>query len=191
MSNMNAGSVRREFRRSCYCCLHFIENVKATFLSLFKSFFQNISRNSSRFIVHLKSCYTFSSTSNFKVHISVVVFKSLNICENLYLVIFLNKSHCNSGYMFLYRNARTHKGKASSTNGRLRTGTIRFQNIRNQTNNVREINFFGNDRTQRSFCQSSMPNFTTTRSSHGANFSNRIRRKVIVKNKPFIRLVLF
>ncbi len=191
MSNVNSRSIRRKFRRLGNGRSHNIEDSHSTFLGLIQSFLKDISRNTSSLIIHLQGSNTVSSSSNFKIHISIMIFQTLNIRKDFYFFSLFDKPHSYSSHVLFYWNSGCHKGQTSTTNRGLRAGTIGFENIRYYSNDIREIYFIWNHRAQRSFCQRSMTNLSSSRPPHGANFTNRVRREIIVKNEAFIWLILF
>ncbi|SIA65454.1 Uncharacterised protein [Mycobacteroides abscessus subsp. abscessus] len=58
-----------------------IKDFKTSFLGLSKSFRQDFCSNPLDLDIHLKGCNPVASTCNLKVHISKVVFQTLDICQ--------------------------------------------------------------------------------------------------------------
>ncbi len=73
--------------------LHMLKNMQTTKTCLFKCFFKNLTRDSANFHIHLQSCDTFVSSSDFKVHISEMIFHPLDICQDRVIFAFHDQAH--------------------------------------------------------------------------------------------------
>jgi hypothetical protein len=68
------------------CCFHIVENLQSSNSSLLKSLLHNLEGNSLNLNVHLKCGYTITCTRNLEVHVTRVVFSTLNVGQNSVVV---------------------------------------------------------------------------------------------------------
>ena len=83
---------------------------------LSKSSAHNIFRNPRNFNIHLQGRNTVISTSNFKVHITEMIFITQNIRQNRKALAFKDEAHRNTGDWAADWNTRIHHRKRGTAN---------------------------------------------------------------------------
>ena len=79
--SQNTRRMRRKlWFRNSNCFSHIIQDKQASLLCLLENFFKDFQRNSIYFNIHLAGCYPLLCPGNLAIHISVMIFRTLNIC---------------------------------------------------------------------------------------------------------------
>jgi hypothetical protein len=82
-------------------CFHIVENLQSSNSSLLKSLLHNLESNSLYLNVHLQCGNTFTCTRNLEVHVTRVIFSTLNVGKNSVVVDVLfvgDQSHGDTSY---------------------------------------------------------------------------------------------
>ena len=114
-------SIFGNLRSGCGNCLeyYFINDVVASLVGNCESFLDYLRRKTVYLEVHLNGGDTLVSSGYLEVHVSVEVFKTLNVYHRHPSVAFGDKTAGNSGYGSLYRHACIHESKCRAAYGRL------------------------------------------------------------------------
>ena len=107
------------------------------------------------------------STGYLKVHIAEEVFQTLDIGQNDVIVIGVTSYQTtgNTCYRSFDRYTCCHQGHTGCTDTCLRSRTVGFKSLRYGTDGIWELFLTRQYRNQRTLCQSSMTDLTTSRSS--------------------------
>ena len=113
-------------------------------------------------------------TGYLEVHFAVVVFVADDVGEKHKSARLFVGYKTNRDATDRVGNWHTgvHQTQSCSANGGHRAGTVRFQNVRNHADRVREIFLGRNDRGDGSLSQHSVTNFTTSWSTNRPCFAH-------------------
>ena len=115
-----------------------------------------------------------------------MIFVAKNIRQDRIFLAFKDQAHCDTRDRTLDRNAGIHHRKRTAADRRHRRRTIGFGDVAGQTDGVRKVFLAGQHGVQRTPCKLAMANFTTARRTKAADFTDRIRREVVVQHEAFI-----
>ncbi len=99
-------------------CFHIVENLQSSDPSLLKSLRHDLERDSLYLNVHLQCGNTFSCPCNLEVHVTRVVFRTLDIGKNCvlgFVVLVCDESHCDTGDGCRNRHTTVHHCEGSGT----------------------------------------------------------------------------
>jgi hypothetical protein len=167
-------------------CFHIVENLQSGDTSLLERLPHDLERDSLYLNVHLQCGHALACARYLEVHISRVVFSTLNVGENGVVVdVFFvgNQSHGDTGYWSRNRNTTVHHRQRAGTDRSHRCRTVRSECFGDESNRVREISLARNNGLKRSFCQSTVTDLTPTGESESTSFTYRVRREVVVVDK--------
>ncbi|OYW19304.1 MAG: hypothetical protein B7Z55_09120, partial [Planctomycetales bacterium 12-60-4] len=86
------------------------------------------------------------------------------------------------------RHTRVHQRQRRAAHGGHRAAAVRFRDVGDHANRVRELFFGGNHPLHRAFGQGPVADFPATGSADRTDFANRVRREVVVEHKPLSEL---
>ena len=76
---------------------HLAEDIGTALASLFKCLFKDLTVDAVNLDIHLDGRNAFFRTGNLEVHITIGVFKALNIRQDGNIIPFLDKAHGHTG----------------------------------------------------------------------------------------------
>jgi len=121
-------------------------------------------------------------TGYFKVHISEEVFQSLDIGKNKIVIVCISsyKTCGNTGYCSFDRYSGCHKRHTGCAYACLWSRAVWFKCFRYCTDGIWKFGFAWKYREKSSFCQRTMSDLTSSRSSWRFCFTYRIWREIIM-----------
>ncbi|MNV58202.1 hypothetical protein D3C71_1505620 [compost metagenome] len=114
----------RSWRRDRF--IHFVQDEQTAFFSLLKCILKNVAVDTGNLNVHLNSCNTFCCTSYLEVHISEMIFHTLNIRQDGDMLSVFDQTHCYSGYWCFDWHTSVHHSQNAGTDTCLGSRTVRF-----------------------------------------------------------------
>ena len=184
LHGFDARSVNRELVCRGQSFAHFTEDVQTTLTGLLKCFLHDGRSDALNFDVHLQRGDTSFGTRYFEVHVAEVVFVAEDVGQNCVgTVVFENEAHCNASNRCFERNASVHHRQGATTDRSHGGRTVRFSDLGHNADGVWEVGRCRQNCLKRTPCQFTVTDFTTTRRTNAANFTNRVRREVIVQQE--------
>ena len=181
---------RKRLRRTWNRGQHLAQDLDTSFLRLSQRLTDHIAANAANLKVQLNSGDTVLSTSDFEVHVSEVIFRAKNIGQQNVLVAFLDHAHRNTGNGVFDFDTCRHQRQRRSTNSRHGRRAVRFEDVRDNTNGVREIIDIGKNGFDTAFCQSTVTDLTTARATNRTALANTEAGEVVIQHELFGVLVL-
>ena len=169
-----------------------VKNIGSRFFCPCDRFTDNLVCKSVDLDIHLDGCDSLIGSCHLKVHVSEKVFQTLDVGEDQIIIVAVSchQSYRNTGYRRFDRHTCCHQRQRRCTDASLGCGTIGFHDLRYGTDRIRELFFCRKHRYQCTFCQRSMSDLSSSRTSARSGLSYGIGRKIIVVHVALARLVL-
>ena len=107
---VQARSIRGNCASGAKRLFHYVENLQLGFLGLRQSFAHHRNADAEDLDVHLQRGDSFTRSSNFEVHVAVMIFRARDVREDgIFLVVFNDQAHGNARARSLQRHARIHQ----------------------------------------------------------------------------------
>src|SRR5690606_20964278 len=174
------------FTRGRKSLRHFAENVDATALGLFQSDLHDLFGDTVDLDVHLQRGDAVFRTGNLEVHVAEVIFITEDVGQNGEAFAFLDQAHGYTGNRTCKRNACIHESQRRAANGCHRGRAVRFRDLGNGADRVRELLSGRQHRMDCAPGKLAMADFATARRTHAAGFTNRVRREVVVQHERLL-----
>ena len=176
--------MRREFANAGLGFVHLFQDVQTAFLGLRQSLLHDRGSDACDLDVHLQRGDARFGARDLEVHVAEVIFVPEDVRQDRELtVVFHDQTHGDTGNGGLQRNARVHHGERATTDRGHRGGTVRFRDLRHDTDRVGEIGPGRQHRLQGTPCQLTVADLATTRTADATDFANRIGREVIMQHE--------
>ena len=141
--------------------------------------------------VHLQRGDALGRAGDLEVHVAVVVLGAGDVGQHRVLVALGHQAHGDSGHRGLERHPGVHHGERATANGRHRTGTIRFQNVADHADGVRERLVVGKHRRQSALSQHAVADLATARPTQEGDLSDAERREVVMHHESLLIVGIF
>ena len=135
--------------------------------------------------IHLQGGDTLFGSCNLEVHVTQVVFQSLDVRQDLEGVAFLNQTHRHAGYRGFDRHTGIHQRQRGAAHRSHRAGPVGGQYFRDQAQGIREVFFGGDNRHQCPFRQGAVADLTPALAAQLLDLAGRIRREVVMVDIAF------
>ena len=132
----------------------------------------------------------FGGAGDLEVHVAVVIFGAGDVREHGPLAALLvhDESHRDARHGRLDRDAGVHHRHRAAADRRHRRGPVRLQDVRHQTNGVRELVLARDDGRQRAFGERAVAHLAPAGAAEELHLAHRERRKVVVQHESLVEL---
>ena len=131
------------------CLGHAVKDLQPGDAGLLKGLTHDCKRDAFNLDIHLERGHAVTGPGDFEVHITRVVFRTLDIGEDRVFPIFTgNESHGDSGYGGLDRHPTVHHCQGSGANTAHRSRSVRAEGLGYESDRVREVGLAWNNRPQ-------------------------------------------
>src|SRR3984893_3757681 len=176
----DAWSVRREIGTRLGQGLgHLSENVKSALARLRHGLLHDLQIESLDLDVHLDRGDSLLCSCDLEVHVAKMILGAEDVGEDRVLAAFLDEAHRHAGDGGAKRNAGIEESQRATTDRRHRRRSVRFKNVRHDTNRVRELLERRQHALQRALGQVSVADLATAGAAHRSHFASRERWEVV------------
>ncbi len=165
---------------------HLAENVDTAVVRLIERNPHDLLGYAADLDVHLQCGDALIGASHFEVHVAEMILIAKDVGEHGEALTFLDEAHGNAGDWMLQRHARIHERKRGSAHRRHRRRAVRFRDLGNDADRVRELLFLRQQRMNGSPGELTVAHFAAARRAHAARLAYRIGRKVVMQHEMLL-----
>src|SRR6185295_384684 len=162
--------------------IHDVEEMHPRLPRLFQGVRHQLIGNARDLDVHLERGHARARPGHLEVHVAEVILDSLDVGQDRDVLALLDQPHRHSGDVRLDRHAGVHEREAAATDGRHRGGPVRFEDVGDDSDRVREVDVGGNQRLDRSLGQRAMPDLAPAGPTEGPHFADAVGWEVVVEH---------
>ena len=123
-------------------------------------------------------------TGDFKVHVAEVIFVPEDIGEQrVFFLAFAYQADADTRDRVGDRHASSHQAERGAAYGSHRGRAVRFEDIGDDSDRVRELFWIRRDRFDTAFGECTVTNLATSRATNGTAFAHGERREVVVQHE--------
>ncbi len=179
--------LRNLVARTGQSLVHFTEDVRTTGLCLFERLLHDFLRDAGNLDVHLHRGDAGFRTCNLEIHVAEVIFVAQNVGQNGKIIAFEDQAHRDAAHRTFDRNAGIHHGEAAAADRCHRARAVGLGNVGQHADGVREIVMGRQHVVQRTPGKLAMAGIAARRGTETTDFTDRIRREVVVQHEAFVR----
>ena len=189
LGGLNAGSIRAHLGRSRNGVIHDFQHVRASGLRHVDGFFQNGEGDAGQLEVQLVARHAFRRAAKLEVHVTVEVFGTDDVQKGLVrgdfmlVILFRHQAHGNARHGALEGHAGRQQGHRARADGSHGGGTVGFHDFRRNADGVREFLFTRDNRSDGTFRQGAMADFTTVLTAETTGIAHGEGREVVVQDE--------
>ena len=163
---------------------HLAKDFHACFASLFERCTNDVFTNAIDLKVQLNTGHAFWRTSYLKVHIAKMIFVADDVSQqDPVLISVLDQANADTRHRVGQRNTSSHQTESRTANAGHRRRAIRFENVADHTNRVREIFVIRQYWRNAAFSQRTVTDLAATWATDRAAFANRKRWEVVIEHE--------
>ena len=169
------------------CLGHAVKDLQPGDACLLQGFTHDFERDSLDLDVHLERGHAVPCPGDFEVHVTRMVFRTLNIGEDCIFSVFArNEPHCDTGDGGLDWHTAIHHRQGSGADTAHRRRSVRTEGLRYESDRVREVGLTRNDWLQGPFGKCTVADFAPSGKTEPPCLTGRIGREVVVMNEVFL-----
>ncbi len=176
--------------RSAEHLVHFTKNMQAALARLRQRDAHDLGRDALDLDVHLERRNTLARSGDLEVHVTEVILVAEYVGQHLETLPLEHQPHRHAGHRRLDRDAGIHQCQAGAAHAGHRTGTVRFENFRDDAYHVgkrRHVGHHGADAPAR---QIAVTDLAALGAPHHAGLTHREGRKIVVQHEALAPVAL-
>ncbi len=192
--DLDGDDPRREVRHGRPGCAerlgHLAEDVHPSCASLVERLRHDLGVDPRDLDVHLQGGDALRGAGDLEVHVAVVILGARDVREDGVLAGLLvhDEPHRDAGDGCLDRHARVHHRHRTAAHRCHRRGSVRFENVRDETNRVGELVVARDHRRQRALRKRAVADLAAPGAGEAAGLAHRERREVVVEHEALVEL---
>src|SRR4029077_1674855 len=135
--------------------------------------------NAVNFQIELDARDAPAGARHFEVHVAEVVFVTHDVGQQHKAVLFLDQADGDAGHRIGNGHAGVHEGQSAAAHAGHAARAVRFENVGDNANRVRELIRTGDDGLETALGQSAVADLSPARSANRPALAHAKRREVV------------
>src|SRR6267378_81810 len=168
--------------------VHLAQDVQAAVAGLTQRHLHDFARDAGDLDVHLQRGDTVLRAGHLEIHVAEMILVAQDIRQNLESRALFHEAHRDAGHRRLDRHTGVHQREAGAAHGGHGTRSIRFENLRHDTDDVRKFLHSRHHGFDAALGQVAVADLAPFRRAHHAGLADAERGEIVVQHERLFAL---